>query len=96
MISVKEALYRILEQIPRLGKERVGILEAQGRVLAEDIFSSRNIPPWDNSAMDGYAVRYFDIQEASRKIRFFSRFFRICRPAGFSKDGSAREKRFGS
>jgi molybdopterin molybdotransferase len=71
MIPVKEALFRILEQIPRLGKERVGILEAQGRVLAEDIFSSRNIPPWDNSAMDGYAVRYFDIQEASAKKPIF-------------------------
>lgn len=71
MISVKEALYRILEQIPRLGKERVGILEAQGRVLAEDIFSSRKIPPWDNSAMDGYAVRYLDIQEASVKNPVF-------------------------
>jgi molybdopterin molybdotransferase len=71
MIPVKEALCRILEQIPRLGKERVGILEAQGRVLAEDIFSSRKIPPWDNSAMDGYAVRYFDIQEASAKKPVF-------------------------
>jgi len=67
MIPVKEALYQILEQIPKLGRERVGILEAQGRVLAEDIFSSRNIPPWDNSAMDGYAVRYSDIQTAAPK-----------------------------
>ena len=65
MISVNEAIQRILEQIPRLGKERVGILQAQGRVLAEVIFSSQNIPPWDNSAMDGYAVRGLDIQKAS-------------------------------
>ncbi len=65
MISVNEAIQRILEQIPRLGKERVGILQAQGRVLAERVFSSRNIPPWDNSAMDGYAVRGLDIQKAS-------------------------------
>jgi len=65
MISVKEAIQRILDQIPRLGKERVGILQAQGRVLAEDIFSPRNIPPWDNSAMDGYALRYQDIQKVS-------------------------------
>jgi molybdopterin molybdotransferase len=65
MISVKEAIQRILDQIPRLGKERVGILQAQGRVLAEDIFSPRNIPPWDNSAMDGYALRHQDIQKAT-------------------------------
>jgi molybdopterin molybdotransferase len=66
MISVKEALHRILEQIPRLGRERVPLLQAQGRVLAEDIFSPRNIPPWDNSAMDGYALRQADIAPASR------------------------------
>ena len=67
MIPVKEALYRILDHIPLLGKERVSILQAQGRVLAEDIYSFGDIPPWDNSAMDGYAVRHFDIQEASAK-----------------------------
>lgn len=65
MISVKEALNRILEQIPTLGRERVGLLQAQGRVLAEDICSSRDIPPWDNSAMDGYAVRHADIAASS-------------------------------
>jgi len=84
MIPVKEALYQILEQIPQLGRERVGILEAQGRVLAEDIYSSRDIPPWDNSAMDGYAVRYSDIQTAARKIRFCSGSLRIFRPVRFS------------
>lgn len=65
MVSVKEALHRILEQVPRLGKERLNILESSGRVLAEDIIASRHIPPWDNSAMDGYAVRWRDIQKAS-------------------------------
>jgi molybdopterin molybdotransferase len=67
MISIKSALQRILAQIPTLGKERVPILHGQGRVLAEDIFSARNIPPWDNSAMDGYAVRSPDIARASSK-----------------------------
>ncbi len=67
MIPVKEALIRILDLVPRLGQERVGLLQAQGRVLAEDVFSSRKIPPWDNSAMDGYAVRSFDIAQASKE-----------------------------
>jgi molybdopterin molybdotransferase len=67
MISVKEALDQILAQIPKLGKERVALLQAQGRVLAEDIFSSGNIPPWDNSAMDGYAVREADLARASKE-----------------------------
>ncbi|MBI5967589.1 MAG: molybdopterin molybdotransferase MoeA [Deltaproteobacteria bacterium] len=67
MISVEEAIRRILEQIPRLGKERWPIPQSLGRVLAEDIIASRNIPPWNNSAMDGYAVRWEDIREASGK-----------------------------
>jgi len=65
MISVEEALTYILDQIPRLGNERLSLLQAQGRVLAEDIFAPRNIPPWDNSAMDGYALRWQDIHGAS-------------------------------
>ena len=67
MILVEEALYHILGNISRLGSERVPILQALGRVLAEDIPASRNIPPWDNSAMDGYAVRAEDILEASKE-----------------------------
>jgi molybdopterin molybdotransferase len=67
MILVEEALRHILEKIPRLGTERLPILQSRGRILAEDISSSRNIPPWDNSAMDGYAVRWEDIQGASRR-----------------------------
>jgi molybdopterin molybdotransferase len=67
MISVEEAIRRILEQIHSLGKERLNILESLGRVLGEDIIAPRNIPPWDNSAMDGYAVRWRDIQKASPK-----------------------------
>lgn len=67
MISVKEALTKILDQIPILGRERRSILQAQGRVLAEGIVAHRHIPPWDNSAMDGYALRWADIQGASPK-----------------------------
>jgi molybdopterin molybdotransferase len=65
MIPVKEALEQILTKIPSLGKERVGLLQSLGRVLGEDITAHRNIPPWDNSAMDGYALRWQDIQGAS-------------------------------
>jgi len=67
MISVEEAIRRILEQIPRLGKERLPILQSLGRVLAEDVVAPRSIPPWNNSAMDGYAVRWKDIRGASAK-----------------------------
>ncbi len=65
MISVREALESILKEVRPLGEERVGILQACGRVLAEEVFSGRDVPPFANSAMDGYAVRWEDIREAS-------------------------------
>jgi molybdopterin molybdotransferase len=71
MIAVEEALEKILSHIHSLGFEKVTILEAMGRVIAEDIYAKRDIPPLDNSGMDGYAVRWEDIQHASnhRPIR---------------------------
>ncbi len=67
MISVEEALNRILARIQVLGLERVNILGSLGRVIGEDILAPRDIPPLDNSAMDGYAVRSADIKRASKK-----------------------------
>lgn len=65
MISVEEALQRILKIIIPLGQEKVSILDSLGRVIGEDIFAHRNIPPKDNSAMDGYAIRGEDTRGAS-------------------------------
>lgn len=67
MITVKNALERVLESVSPLGIERLDILSAQGKILAEDIHSPRNIPPKDNSAMDGYALRAEDTRGASRE-----------------------------
>jgi molybdopterin molybdotransferase len=65
MISVEEALKRILDSISPLGLEKVSILDALGRVIGEDICAGRAIPPKDNSAMDGYALRAEDTRGAS-------------------------------
>jgi molybdopterin molybdotransferase len=65
MISADQALQIVLENVAPLGVERIPILEALGRVLAEEIRSSRDIPGFDNSAMDGYAVRAADVAKAS-------------------------------
>lgn len=65
MISVDEALAEILSHVHPLDLETVHILDALGRVLAEDIVSDINVPPFDNSAMDGYAVRSSDLQGAT-------------------------------
>ncbi len=64
MISVKEALDHILDSISPLDFEKTDILSAQGRVIGEDVYALRDIPPRDNSAMDGYAVRSEDIADA--------------------------------
>jgi molybdopterin molybdotransferase len=66
MITFKEALDRILSHIQPLGSEKVSLLEALGRVMAEDTYTYRDIPPLDNSGMDGYAVKYADIRNASK------------------------------
>jgi molybdopterin molybdotransferase len=65
MISVHNALETILDTIAPLAGERLGLLEATGRVLAEDIRSEREVPPFANSAMDGYAVRWDDIRDTT-------------------------------
>ena len=67
MIRVEEAIGIVLENIKVLSPRKVFILEVLGRVLAEDIYSPIDIPPWNNSAMDGYAVRAEDIVGASRE-----------------------------
>ncbi|HWT53200.1 MAG TPA: molybdopterin molybdenumtransferase MoeA, partial [Rhodocyclaceae bacterium] len=61
-MTVPKALDFILSQLqPVDGIERVFVRQALGRVLAEDAISPINVPAHDNSAMDGYAVRFADI-----------------------------------
>lgn len=64
-ISVHEASDHIQTATPVLGPETVSLADAPGRVLAENLTSSRNLPPDDCSAMDGYAVRSADLEAAS-------------------------------
>ncbi len=65
MLSVEEARDKVLALTPVLEAEDVPLLEAQGQVLAEDAVAGFDIPPLDNSAMDGYAVRHADIEGAT-------------------------------
>ena len=67
MLSVEEALERILKAFRPLEPEQVDLLEALGRVLAEDVGADTDIPPFANSAMDGYAVRTADTAGASQE-----------------------------
>jgi len=62
-LSVQQALERIKQQTsPLNGNIKVAIRDALDGVLAEDVLSTINVPAFTNSAMDGYAVRYADIE----------------------------------
>ncbi len=61
MISVEEALARVLDLFNPLDIEDVPIAQAMGRVLAKDVKATHNQPPCAGSAMDGYAVQTADI-----------------------------------
>ena len=67
MLSVEEARQQMLDTIPVLPPEKRGIFQCTGYVLAEALHAEENIPPFDNSAMDGYAVRAADVQGATQE-----------------------------
>src|SRR6266702_421162 len=65
LLTVAQARDRILSRISILDAQDTPLVEARGRVLAEDVASDRDVPPFTNSAMDGYAVRAADTRSAS-------------------------------
>ena len=65
MLTVPEAVREISQGIQPRGVERVPLLDALGRVLASNAVAPYTLPQWDNSAMDGYAVRAADIEAAT-------------------------------
>lgn len=69
MLSVQQAEQIILSSIQPLDPERnteiVDLLAASGRILAQEITSQLDFPHWDNSAMDGYAVRHADVAQCN-------------------------------
>ncbi|HVC56830.1 MAG TPA: gephyrin-like molybdotransferase Glp [Stellaceae bacterium] len=69
MISVEEALARLLAPLAAVPPEQVSIAEAIGRVLAEDVAARRTQPPFAVSAMDGYAVRASDVAQVPARLR---------------------------
>ncbi|GJL67538.1 MAG: molybdopterin molybdenumtransferase MoeA [Nitrospirales bacterium] len=63
LTSLGLAQQTVLDAAHPLGCEKIGLLDSLGRVLGEDILAPRSNPPWDNSAMDGFAVRWADIKQ---------------------------------
>ena len=68
MIPFDDALRIALERVRPMGTERVPLSEAPGRVLAEDVSADRDVPPFDKSAMDGYACRRTDLGAPLRVV----------------------------
>jgi len=74
MLSADEALAFLLARARPANKtEQIATTDALGRVLAERLTSAVNVPPLDNSAMDGYAVRIADLVNASTRLRVTQR-----------------------
>ena len=69
LMSADDALARVLGGVPTLPAVETPLLDALGLVLAEDIAADRDVPPFRNSAMDGYAVRGDDVVSAPVELR---------------------------
>jgi molybdopterin molybdotransferase len=69
LMSADDALARILAGVPALPAAETPLLDALGLVLSDDIAADRDVPPFRNSAMDGYAVRGDDVASAPVELR---------------------------
>src|SRR5258708_30462588 len=68
MISVSEAIQIVKDETQALSPEQCQLEGAHGRFLAEDIIADSDLPPFDRSQMDGYAVRAADVQAAPVRL----------------------------
>lgn len=82
MVFLDEALRTIFDNVTPVGCEQVPLGDAVGMVLAETVVAPWDLPLWDNSAMDGYAVRAADIVNGTAKLRVTGYL-----PAGAGADG---------
>lgn len=71
--DLDEALADLLGRAGALRTEEVDTFDADGLVLARDLISALHVPPWDSSAMDGYAVRCADVRQAGTVLRVTQR-----------------------
>ncbi len=69
MLSYEQARKTVLENIASAGIEQADLIDAVGRVLVEDVVAPWDMPLWDNSAMDGYALRHADCSEIPCRLK---------------------------
>ncbi len=87
MILPYEALEKIFSKMEPQGEELISVFDSLGRVVSRKIKSNRSLPPYDNAAMDGYAVRFEDIENIPAKLKLAGNI-----KAGASIDGVELEK----
>jgi molybdopterin molybdotransferase len=73
VLSVEEALDQILSRVGVLPTQHVELMAALGRTLAEPIVARRELPPWPNSSMDGYAIRAADVENGAGRLHVVDR-----------------------
>jgi|ERR1019366_3636073 molybdopterin molybdotransferase len=73
MIPIQQALHLILSSAKNFGNEEVSIHDAFNRVLAENIYADRDYPPFNRSAMDGYAVIASDFTNANTQLKLIEK-----------------------
>ena len=81
MKPLEEARSEVLSSVPLLETEQVSIWESLGRILAADVISPEDVPPFANSAMDGFAVRGADVASPGSVLEIIGDL-----PAGFQSD----------
>src|SRR5262245_11116661 len=69
MLTVAEAIAEILAHVQPLQAKRIPLADALGLVLAQDVFSELDSPPFDKALMDGYAVRAPDLPDGRGRLR---------------------------
>ena len=84
-LPVDEAQRRILERVRPLDAERVAVPDMLDRVAAEDVRAALDLPPWDNSAMDGYAVRADEVAPGVELDVTLGQGFHFARPQSFAE-----------
>jgi molybdopterin molybdotransferase len=89
MISYREAQEIILAETRSFGTEIIGLDDADGRILAEDIFADRDYPPFNRSAMDGYAVMIDDWEKGIREFQVQQIIYAGTTPDAALRPGSA-------
>jgi Molybdopterin biosynthesis enzyme len=69
VIEFREAIKLMLNHVRIMNKIKLSLLNSLNYVLAEDIYATIDLPPFDNSAVDGYALKSQDIINANEKIQ---------------------------